>query len=498
MSGFSSLFGNSNKNYDESLNKIFSTKTDGPISTDQLISKKRTIINVPESSVKSKKRKQSADKEEEVNEIVKDDEEEEEEDSSEDDSDEADDSEDEDEEIVEDEEIIEPKITTKKSKKRDENYDLEARYFEKNFKNDEEPTIPKEQEEKDVEDSEDNLAKETKPSKAQSASTIDFKESEMEKAERTVFVGNVPSDVVTSKTKTKEFKKLFKKYGKIESIRFRSISFEENLPRKISFAKKNLHKSRDSVNAYIVFSEKSSSLLVCKKLNGKIFENHHLRVDHIAHPSPKDNKRTIFVGNLDFEEQEENLWKYFNSKLENDVESVRIIRDSKTNMGKGFALVQFKDSLSVNKALMLNEKPMDIVSGNKKGRKLRISRAKSNAKPSLLSPNHYENLKKTYASNKSKDQANKLTDSQKTKIGRAQNILGKADRSSIGKKSRTTNSNNQQRNKFIVEGQRATKGSKIVGIKGLKNSGKVKKPRIRDRSTKFRNERASMENELKK
>lgn len=60
------------------------------------------------------------------------------------------------------------------------------------------------------------------------------------------------------------------------------------------------------------------------------------------------------------------MWTYFNGKLDNDVESVRIIRDSKTNMGKGFALIQFNDTLTVNKALMLNDKPMEVTSGNKK------------------------------------------------------------------------------------------------------------------------------------
>ncbi|KAI5960545.1 NOP12 [Candida pseudojiufengensis] len=497
MSSFSSLFGDSSKRYDQSLDKIFSTKNDGPISNDQLLSKKRTIINVPE--VKNKKRKLQKSKEEEEDEVEEEEQEIEDKSENEETEDVSDDSEDqeienkseneesedvsEDEEDEEDEdEETESKPTTKKQKKKDENFDLEAKYFQKNFKDDTEPVLINET----SNDEEDTKNKSTKSAK--SATTIDFKESEMEKAERTIFIGNVPSDVVTSKSKTKEFKKLFKQYGNIESIRFRSISFEENLPRKISFAKKNLHKSRDSVNAYIVFEDKSASLLASKNLNGTVFENHHLRVDHIAHPASKDNKRTIFVGNLDFEEQEENLWKYFNLKLDNDVESVRIIRDSKTNMGKGFALVQFKDSLSVNKALLLNDKPMNIVSGNKKGRTLRISRAKANAKPSLLSPNHFENVKKSYASNKSKEK--NLTDSQKTKIGRAQNILGKADRSSIGKVKRDSN-------KFIEEGQRATKGSRIVGIKGLK-TGKVKKPRIRDRSTKFKDERNSMQKELKR
>ncbi|KAI5954082.1 NOP12 [Candida margitis] len=463
MSGFSSLFGKSSDKYDSSINELFNNSADGPISKDQLIDKKRTVVNIPH----SKERKQT-----ETNGDARESDDKEEEDGSK----EGDDNE---------EEEIEEERSIKKIKRKDENDNLEAKYFEKVMHSEEKEDSTKDEGSKDEESSGDEnspVEKESKKTKA--AKTIDFKEEELEKAERTVFVGNVPSDVITSKVLAKNFKKLFKQYGKIDSIRFRSISFDENLPRKVSFAKKNLHKSRDSVNAYVVFVEKQSSL-AAKQLNATVFENHHLRVDHVAHPAPKDNKRTIFVGNLDFEEKEESLWTYFNDKLDNDVESVRIIRDSKTNMGKGFALVQFNDTLTVNKALMLNDKPMAATSGNKKARKLRISRAKSNAKPSLMSPNHFENVKKAYASNKSRDQQN-LTDTQKTKLGRAQSVLGKADRSRAGKAKRV-----------IIEGERATKGSKIAGIKGLK-SGKVKKPRIRDRSTKFKNEREAMKKEAKK
>lgn len=85
-----------------------------------------------------------------------------------------------------------------------------------------------------------------------------------------MFVGNVPSDVITSKTTAKNFKKLFKEFGKIDSIRFRSISFGESLPRKVSFAK-SLHESRDSVNAYVVFAEKLASL-AAKKLNATVLK----------------------------------------------------------------------------------------------------------------------------------------------------------------------------------------------------------------------------------
>lgn len=310
--------------------------------------------------------------------------------------------------------------------------------------------------------------------KGSAAKTVDLKAEELEKASRTVFVGNVSNKVITSKSTYKDFKKLFSAIGAVESIRFRSIAFDEALPRKVAFVKKALHDTRDTLNAYVVFTEKEPSKKAPGILNATTFDDFHIRVDHVAHPSPKDNKRTIFVGNLDFSEQEETLWKYFNDKISNDVEAVRIVRDAKTNLGKGFALVQFKDTLSVNKALFLNDKPIDAADG-KKGRKLRILRAKSHAKPSVISPNHFLNQKKTRMPPRN------LNDDQETKLGRAKRMLGKADRNTAGR--------------MIVEGARATKGLKIEGIKGLKSAqGPKKKARITKRSSQFKLDQAQFQN----
>lgn len=465
MSSFSSLFGSAS--VDKNIDTLFNSGA-GPVTRNEL--KARTVIDIPERET------EEGDESQENNDEESDD-------------------------IEEDKEEVEEEITVKKQKKqkkKDANDDLESKYFDKLLKEEEKEAEKKaaktstdsktdEANEDDNEaedsgsdsDSDSDSDAETGSKRSKAAKTVDLKEDELEKAERTVFVGNVTSAAISSKTIYKRFKKVFGQYGKISSIRFRSISFDESLPRKVAFAKKHLHKSRDTVNAYVVYKEREPSKKVLA-LNATVFENFHLRIDHVAHPAPKDNRRTIFVGNLDFEEKEETLWKYFNANSENDVESVRVIRDAKTNLGKGFALVQFKDTLSVNKALLLNDKPLPSGDGKKKGRKLRISRAKSHAKPSLLSPNHFDNTKKAYASNRSKSN---LSDNQKTKLGRASTILGKADRATAGKQ--------------IVEGQRAKKGSSIAGIKGLKGA-KVKKPRIRDRSTKFKKERDSMSREAKK
>lgn len=194
-------------------------------------------------------------------------------------------------------------------------------------------------------------------------------------------------------------------------------------------------------------------------MNAVVFQDHHLRVDSVAHPAPHDKKRSIFVGNLDFEEIEESLWKHFEPC--GDIEYVRIIRDSKTNMGKGFAYVQFKDLQSVNKALLLNEKPMksqkqedeNTKKPTKKARKLRVSRCK--------------NMKKGTTIGTGLDR-NGLTDSQRTRAGRAKKILGKADRATLGQE-------------ITIEGLRAKKGEGSTHLKKKKQrsaTGRVTKRSI--------------------
>lgn len=362
----------------------------------------------------------------------------------------------------------------KKQKKKadaDANEDLEGNYYAKLMDSDE-----KDEDTKEIkEDSE----KEFVSTPEQVAKKTDLKEEELEKAERTVFIGNLTSDVITSKALYKSFKKLFstdpnptaddneeeksdddkKNLFTIESIRFRSISFDEALPRKVAFVQQKLHKSRDSVNAYIVYKNKQAVNIISSKLNGNVFHNHHLRVDSVAHPAPHDKKRSIFVGNLDFEEDEENLWNHFKSCGE--IEYVRIIRDPKTNMGKGFAYVQFKELESVNKALLLNEKQMTKIKtdkdNKKKGRKLRVTRCKNMRK----SNNTVSNIKNN----------NKLSESQRTKVGRAQKVLGKADRATLGQE-------------LTIEGQRASKGEGATHLK--KKKARSKTGRVTKRSIAFK------------
>lgn len=469
MSTFLNLFGQAidDAKIDQGVDSLFKQGA-GPVDRSNVIT--RTEVYVPRVGKKERVRKRKREtegeeekeeetKEEETKEETKEEEDEEEEDEEEEGEEEEDEEED-DEEKESDDEDLEAKYYERLSQK--------DKSREENKEDEDKETEDKETEDKDTEDKAGDSEKKTRGAK-----TVDLKESELEKAERTVFVGNVTSQAITSKAVFRDFKKLFEGIGEVESVRFRSIAFDEAVPRKVAFVRKSLHLSRDSVNAYVVFKDREPSRKACAQLNGHVFDEHHIRVDHVAHPAPKDNKRTIFVGNLDFEEKEETLWRYFNSKTDNDVELVRVVRDSKTNVGKGFALVQFKDSLSVNKALLLNDKAISKESK----RKLRISRAKAYAKPSVNSPNYVDN----------KRPARNLNDKQKTKLGRAQSVLGKADRATAGRVKKPAD--------LTIEGQRALKGSRIAGIKGLKSAKGHKKPRIRERSTKFRQERDQMAKE---
>ncbi|KAK9454171.1 hypothetical protein V1511DRAFT_502947 [Dipodascopsis uninucleata] len=270
---------------------------------------------------------------------------------------------------------------------------------------------------------------------------------EIGKAKRTIFIGNVPSSAILNKPDYNKLKNHFSQYGEIESIRFRSIAFSEMLPRKVAFIQQKLHDKRQSVNAYIVFDSEEGARNALAS-NGEIVLDHHLRVDSVAHPAKQDTKRSVFIGNLDFECNDEELWAHFDKNV-GEVEYVRIIRDSKTNVGKGFAYVQFKDSIYVSKALMLNDKQM-----NSKGRKLRVMRAKAT---------------KTHVSRPTGGISRALKPELKEKLGRARKVLGKVARVKID---------------TVLEGERAKTGSGTLSGKGALK--KRKKPRIRERSTTFK------------
>jgi len=188
---------------------------------------------------------------------------------------------------------------------------------------------------------------------------------------QTVFVGNVPSGCTQ-----KELKQLFSEFGRIETVRLRNlIPLNPKRGKRLAFIKKELHPLQKTITAFIRFADETQARsATC--LNGHIYKEHHLRVDmaHEQHENLKhDNKRSIFIGNLPFDANDDDVWKAFEECGE--IENVRLIRDSATSVGKGFGYVLFQDEASVALALRME--------GNCK-----IGNRQIRVKPAVKKPKH--------------------------------------------------------------------------------------------------------------
>ncbi|KAF9154747.1 Nucleolar protein 12 [Actinomortierella ambigua] len=285
-----------------------------------------------------------------------------------------------------------------------------------------------------------------------------------ERRARTLFVGNLSVSAI-SKGDFKTLKQRFSEYGTIESIRFRSVAFSELLPRKIAFITGKLHPERDVVNAYIVYKEKESIAKAVAGMNGQLFLNKHVRVDNADGEKNHNPKKSVFVGNLAFDAQEEALWNFF--KDSGDIENVRIIRDRKTNLGKGFAYVQFQDRASVDLALRLHDTKM----GSRKLRVIRCKKIEVEANSTNGMQRHPQQQQKQHLQQQKggKRDQHSLTapgTDNRPMTGAAKRLALKAAKA----KGRHTVTKGGD---AIVEGERATKGAKIdLGIK--KGKAKVK------------------------
>ena len=100
---------------------------------------------------------------------------------------------------------------------------------------------------------------------------------------------------------------------------------------------------KNNKNAYILY-ESASSVEEAVKLNNYAIHNSdftevfHLRVDR-DEKKEDDFNTTIFVGNLPFVVNEEDLRTHFSALGE--IQNIRIIRDSRTLIGCGIAFIQF-------------------------------------------------------------------------------------------------------------------------------------------------------------
>ncbi|EOA88838.1 Nucleolar protein 12 [Exserohilum turcicum] len=344
-----------------------------------------------------------------------------------------------------------------------------------------------EDEDEDEDDKADSDADEpfTVPKHESLMDTPDGGAAEVEKAARTVFLANVSIECISSKSAEKALKKHLESFipdladnkppHKIESIRFRSTAFGSSLPKRAAFAKKDImDATTKSTNAYAVYTTKVAAREAVKRLNGSVLLNRHLHVDSVAHPAKVDHRRCVFVGNLPFVDDEsqtptaegekpkkkkpasdveEGLWVHLAQC--GTIESVRVVRDAKTRVGKGFAYVQFVDENGVEAALQLNDKNFPPMLP----RKLRITRCKAEKKkdkPRGPPPSSHK------ASGKA-GYAPKLTEEQKSLQGRARSMLGKVAKA-------------QTKESFVFEGHRASEKQGKSGLKFKGSGGKKKGP----------------------
>lgn len=233
-------------------------------------------------------------------------------------------------EVVEVPETVSRKSTEdegrkRKRKQRNDDEDLETNYLER-LVNDEEPTGKRRKADAEgadgtTKDAEDKAGKEgddssddEMPVHESLKKTDSTPATELEKANRTVFLSNVAVDAITS-SKSKKIllnhlaSVLDKKADppqKVESIRFRSTAFTSAaIPKRAAYIKKEvLDATTKSTNAYAVYSTTTAARLAITQLNGTMILDRHIRVDSVAHPAPVDHRRCVFVGNLGFVDDE--------------------------------------------------------------------------------------------------------------------------------------------------------------------------------------------------
>ncbi|KAK0654381.1 Nucleolar protein 12 [Lasiodiplodia hormozganensis] len=332
-------------------------------------------------------------------------------------------------------------------------------------------------------------------------------DAELEKASRTVFLGNVSTKAISDKSAKKALIQHMSSFlsalpehtpaHKFESIRFRSTPFSTFIPKKAAYATKEvMEETAHSTNAYVVYSTQQAAREAARRLNGTVVLDRHLRVDEVAHPAKSDHRRCVFVGNLSFVDDEsmiqeaeakklgkeirkkkepgdveEGLWRTFAKA--GTVESVRVIRDPKTRVGKGFAYVQFTDENAVEAALLYNDKRFPPMLP----RKLRVVRAKG------IKRNKTNSASSTRPVSTNGVYNPKISAEERSMQGRAAKLLGKAGAAKVrlgGKFGGNKGPKKEDRpangfktpEQFVFEGHRA---SEKQGKSGLKLGGKKSK-----------------------
>lgn len=165
---------------------------------------------------------------------------------------------------------------------------------------------------------------------------------------RTIFISNIN---IKDKDKLKTH---VSKYGNIESIRFRSISVSDyNIPRFVAVIKKKFSEKNPIINAYVVYKTEKEAQDAIGKLHNTIFCGRHLRVDIACRKKEYNPKYTVFIGNLPFDADEEEVRQIF--EPHGNIDTVRLIRDKKFITCRGVGFIKCRDRQTVKRILLLKD-----------------------------------------------------------------------------------------------------------------------------------------------
>ncbi|KAJ1507302.1 Nucleolar protein 12 [Coelomomyces lativittatus] len=233
-----------------------------------------------------------------------------------------------------------------------------------------------------------------------------------DRLQRTLFVGNV-TIAAAKKPVLTHFKRLFMAYGTVEKIRFRSVSFQEGMPGAWQRKARDSKVARPTMHAYVIMKEVDEANAAKVGLHQKEFENFHLQIDS-AEPTLFSAKRSVFVGGLPYELNEEPLREVFQKV--GQVDRVRMIRDAKSGLGKGIAYVQFLDKASVQAALKLSGTKIDNQTLRVQPYKKDVVKKTKSDKEAVLQKQLKERKRRINRKNKLKEKGNFKTSS-KRKMG---------------------------------------------------------------------------------
>ncbi|KAL9643560.1 hypothetical protein ABK040_010173 [Willaertia magna] len=285
-------------------------------------------------------------------------------------------------------------------------------------------------------------------------------EDKLELFENTMFISNfpIPLEDTHLKESKKLVKKLFSAYGTIDSIRFRSLSYEKS---KISTQKNSFlsrKRDKDYGNVYIKFEKELTNEVkqqMIDDLNGKVLFERHIQVDDANHtkPTQEENEKSVFIQNLPFEIDVEDIWNTFGKKYE--IFKIRLIRDRVTNKCKGYGYIQFKTKEEVKKVLDRNPKYKF------EGREVEVVPCQQEKKKK----------KKNKEKDNNKKENNKINNNKTDK----KNIEKKSSEKKTGEKKRIEKKTEKKTEEKKVEKKEDNKATKKPQIKIHKKKTEIKK-----------------------